>query len=218
MPASVLFHPTGAPMLEIRNLVKVYPGPVAALRASTSTSRRACSACSARTAPASRRSCASSPACSSRRRARSRSTGTTCSPTREWLRARLGYLPQEFGFYPHLTRRADARRTCSSSRASRRRAGSRRSCTELLERVNLDVRGQAHGQGVLGRHAAAPRHRAGDRRRPAPRHRRRADGRPRSRGAAALLPPARRAGRRTASCCSRPTSSRTSRCSARSSR
>ena len=66
---------------------------------------------------------------------------------------------------------------------------------ELLERVNLTLGREAQGQGLLGRHAAAARHRAGDRRRPAPDHRRRADRRPRPRGAAALLPPARRAGR-----------------------
>src|SRR6185503_14425921 len=55
------------------------------------------------------------------------------------------------------------------------------------------LRREAQGQGLLRRHAPAPRHRAGDRRRSAARDRRRADGRARSRGAPALLPPARRA-------------------------
>src|SRR6185369_10015784 len=57
------------------------------------------------------------------------------------------------------------------------------------------VRGEACGQVLLGRHAPAAGDRAGDRRRSQARHRGRAHGGPRSRRAAALLPPAHRAGR-----------------------
>jgi ABC-type multidrug transport system ATPase subunit len=44
----------------------------------------------------------SSPACSSRPRARyARRRGRARAPER--VRERLGYLPQDFGFYPHLS-------------------------------------------------------------------------------------------------------------------
>ena len=53
------------------------------------------------------------------------------------------------------------------------------------------VRRAAQGaRRILGRHAAAVRHRAGAARQPAAHHRRRADGRPRSRGTRALPQPA----------------------------
>ena len=76
------------------------------------------------------------------------------------------------------------------------------------------LRGPAQGQDVLGRDAAAARDRPGDRRRPAADHRRRADRRARSRGTPAVLPPALGAGRRTGSSSCPPTSSRTWRSSA----
>ena len=58
------------------------------------------------------------------------------------------------------------------------------------------VRGPAQGQDLLGGDAPAPGNRPGDRRQPAADHRRRADRRARPRGTPAVLPPALRAGRR----------------------
>ena len=91
-------------MLSIRGLTKVYPGPVAALQGvdldmpirdvrPARTQRRRQD-----DAHADRRRAARADL-----RARSRWTARTSSPSRSGSGRSLGYLPQEFGFYPHLT-------------------------------------------------------------------------------------------------------------------
>jgi ABC-type multidrug transport system ATPase subunit len=114
----------------------------------------------------------------------------TADPRKVWNQ--LGYLPQDFGFYPHLTGRAMLLHLLRL-KGVRVRGRLKRYADELLERVNLSFACQSQDQGLLGRHAAASRDRAGDRRRSAALDRRRAHGRPRPRGAIALLPLARRA-------------------------
>ena len=108
--------------------------------------------------------------------------------------SRLGYLPQDFGFFPHLTgermlryllRLKGVAGPAGLSAALRRAAGAGQPV----------VRGPAEGQDLLGRDAAAAGDRPGDRRRPPADHRRRADRRARPRGAPAVLPPALRARR-----------------------
>src|SRR4029079_1853007 len=54
----------------------------------------------------------------------------------QWLRARLGYLPQEFGFYPHLSGEAMLMHLLKLKGVSAP-GGLKKLCSELLERVNL---------------------------------------------------------------------------------
>ncbi len=56
-------------------------------------------------------------------------------PEQVW--SRLGYLPQDFGFYPHLSVRAMLAHLLRL-KGVRAQYGMRRLCTELLERVNLE--------------------------------------------------------------------------------
>ena len=87
----------------------------------------------------------------------------TGRPERVW--PMLGYLPQEFGFYPHLTGEkmlAVLARAQGYQRA-RRAEGAVRRAPRTGQPI---VRGQAAGQGLLGRHAAAAGDRTGNCRRP----------------------------------------------------
>src|SRR6266581_1526169 len=137
-------------MLKVRGLVKLYPGPVAALQgvdldiplgmfgllgpngSGKSTFMRILAGLLEPTSGS------------------VRLDGHDLVADPQWVRAQLGYLPQEFGFYPHLS----------------------------------------GAQVLLGRHAPAARHRAGDRGQPAAPDRGRADRRARPGRAPALLSPA----------------------------
>jgi ABC-type multidrug transport system ATPase subunit len=123
-------------MLEIRNLVKVYPGPVTALSgvdldipagmfgllgpngAGKSTFMRILAGLLEPT------------------------SGTVTLDGHDvvrdpqWLRARLGYLPQEFGFYPQLSGEAMLAHLLKLKGVSAPQGG-RALVRELLERVNL---------------------------------------------------------------------------------
>ena len=123
-------------MLEIRNLVKVYPGPVAALQgvsleasrgmlgllgpngAGKTTLMRIVAGLLEPTSGA----------------VLLDGEDVTADPRR--IRRQLGYLPQDFGFYPHLTGAAMLRflLVLKGVRAPR---GVKRLAGELLERVNL---------------------------------------------------------------------------------
>ena len=123
-------------MLEIRNLVKVYPGPVAALQgvsleasrgmlgllgpngAGKTTLMRIVAGLLEPTSGA----------------VLLDGEDVTSDPRR--IRRQLGYLPQDFGFYPHLTGAAMLRflLVLKGVRAPR---GAKRLASELLERVNL---------------------------------------------------------------------------------
>jgi ABC-2 type transport system ATP-binding protein len=77
----------------------------------------------------------------------------------------LGYLPQDFGFFPHLTGEAMLEyllqlKGVEKARGRVARAGEPR------------VRGEAQGEGVLRRNAPTARHRPSGRRRSATDHRR----------------------------------------------
>ena len=205
-------------MLQIRSLVKVYPGPVTALQG---VDLDVPAGMFGLLGPngAGKSTLMQHPrrACSSRPRERSRSTARTSSPSPSGC-ARGSATCRRSSASTRTSRASRCCSTCCGSRASRRRAGSKRLAGELLERVNLSFAGEAPGEVVLGRHAPAARHRPGDRR--ATRGSSSWTSRPRasiprSGCASTTCSPS---WPRTASCCSRPTSSRTSRCCARGSR
>ena len=62
--------------------------------------------------------------------------GTDIVGNPEWLRPRLGYLPQEFGFYPHLSGEAMLLHLLALKGVSAP-GGPKKLARELLERVNL---------------------------------------------------------------------------------
>jgi ABC-type multidrug transport system ATPase subunit len=62
--------------------------------------------------------------------------GTDILENPEWLRPRLGYLPQEFGFYPHLSGEAMLLHLLALKGVSAI-GGPKKLARELLERVNL---------------------------------------------------------------------------------
>ena len=123
-------------MLSLRNLVKVYPGPVAALRgvdldvprgmfgllgpngAGKSTLMKILSGLLEPTS------------------GEVTLDGTDIVRHPEALRPHLGYLPQEFGFYPYLTGEAMLLYLLKLKGVTAPR-GLKKLCAELLERVNL---------------------------------------------------------------------------------
>jgi ABC-type multidrug transport system ATPase subunit len=133
-------------VLEIRELVKVYPGPVAALRgidltvpagmfgllgpngAGKSTLMKIVAGILEPTSG----------------RVVFEGEDVTARPDFMW--ERLGYLPQDFGFYGHLTGRAMLKHVLRL-KGVRAPGGLRRLCNELLERVNLTA---AAGRKVSG--------------------------------------------------------------------
>ncbi len=72
----------------------------------------------------------------------------TETPERVW--SRLGYLPQEFGFYPHLTGEAMLAHLLELKGVRSARAERRRSSRELLERVNLAFAAKRKVKGYSG--------------------------------------------------------------------
>jgi ABC-type multidrug transport system ATPase subunit len=136
-------------MLEIRNLVKIYPGPVTALSgvdldipagmfgllgpngAGKTTFMRILAGLLEPT------------------------SGTVTLDGRDvvkdpqWLRARLGYLPQEFGFYPHLSGYAMLEHLLKLKGVSAP-GGTRALARELHERVNLAHAGHRPVRGYSG--------------------------------------------------------------------
>ncbi len=123
-------------MLEIRNLVKIYPGPVTALGgvdldipsgmfgllgpngAGKSTFMRILSGLLEPTSGS----------------VMLDGHDTIADP--QWLRARLGYLPQEFGFYPHLSGEKMLMHLLRLKGVESPK-GLKQLCKDLLERVNL---------------------------------------------------------------------------------
>jgi ABC-2 type transport system ATP-binding protein len=134
------------PMLVLRDLVKVYPGSVTALQgvslsidsgmfgllgpngAGKSTLMRIVAGLLEPTSGA----------------VELDGADVTADPQR--VRARLGYLPQEFGFYPHLTGAAMLEHLLALKGVDAP-GGRKRLAGELLERVNL---GAAAGRKVKG--------------------------------------------------------------------
>ncbi len=136
-------------MLAIRSLVKVYPGPVAALQgvsldigkgmfgllgpngAGKTTLMRILAGLLEPT------------------------SGTVTLEGRSvlddtgWLWSRLGYLPQEFGFYPHLTGEAMLIHLLRLKGVSAP-AGEKKLAGELLERVNLSFAAKRKVKGYSG--------------------------------------------------------------------
>ncbi|MEW6074010.1 MAG: ABC transporter ATP-binding protein [Planctomycetota bacterium] len=124
-------------MLTIRDLIKVYPGPVAALQgidlevanglfgllgpngAGKSTLMRIVAGLLQPTSGS------------------VTLDGKDVVAEPEYVRARLGYLPQEFGFYPHLTGRAMLAHLLRL-KGVRAPQGLRRLAEELFARVNLE--------------------------------------------------------------------------------
>ena len=113
-------------------------------------------------------------------------------PERIW--SRLGYLPQDFGFFPHLTGAGMLKYLLRLKGVSGPR-GVGPLCDELLERVNLSFAARRKVKtysGGMRQRLGIAQAIAGN---PTADHRRRADRRPRSRGTPAVLPPPVRAGR-----------------------
>jgi ABC-2 type transport system ATP-binding protein len=123
-------------MLEIRNLVKIYPGPVTALAgvdldippgmfgllgpngAGKSTFMRILAGLLEPTSGG------------------VKLDGHDVILDPQWLRARLGYLPQEFGFYPHLSGEKMLLHLLKL-KGVEAPGGLKALCKDLLERVNL---------------------------------------------------------------------------------
>jgi ABC-2 type transport system ATP-binding protein len=136
-------------MLTIRELVKVYPGPVAALQgvsleipegmfgllgpngAGKTTLMRIVAGLLEPTSG----------------RVLLDGEDVTEKPERVW--SRLGYLPQEFGFYPHLTGEAMLAHLLAL-KGIEAAGGTRKLARELLERVNLGFAADRKVKGFSG--------------------------------------------------------------------
>lgn len=136
-------------MLEIRQLVKVYPGPVAALQgidldvpqgmfgllgpngAGKTTLMRVLAGLLEPTSGS----------------VRLDGVEITGQPERVW--GQLGYLPQDFGFYPHLTGEKMLAYLLKLKGVSAP-GGSKKLCGELLERVNLTFAAKRKVKGYSG--------------------------------------------------------------------
>ena len=147
-------------MLEIRNLVKVYPGPVAALQGVSLDASRGMLGLlgpngAGKTTLLRIVAGLLEP-----------TSGTvlldgedvTTDPRR--IHRQLGYLPQDFGFYPHLTGAAMLR-FLLVLKGVKAPQGVTRLAAELLERVNLQGRREAQGRHLFRRHETAAGDRAG---------------------------------------------------------
>jgi ABC-type multidrug transport system ATPase subunit len=75
--------------------------------------------------------------------------GTDILKNPEWLWPRLGYLPQEFGFYPHLTGEAMLSHLLELKGVSAPQ-GRKKLVRELLERVNLSFAAKRPVKGYSG--------------------------------------------------------------------
>ena len=136
-------------MLSIRDLVKVYPGPVAALQGVTldipqgmfgllgpngagkTTLMRIVAGLLEPTSG----------------KVLLDGEDVTETPERVW--SRLGYLPQEFGFYPHLTGEAMLAHLLEL-KGVRSAGGTKALASELLERVNLSFAAKRKVKGYSG--------------------------------------------------------------------
>ena len=136
-------------MLEVRGLVKVYPGPVAALQgvdldiplgmfgllgpngAGKTTFMRILAGLLEPTAGS------------------VTLDGHDLVADPRWLRERLGFLPQEFGFYPQLTGEAMLLHLLKLKGVTAP-GGLRRLCGELLERVHLGFAARRPVKGYSG--------------------------------------------------------------------
>src|SRR5262245_8701896 len=136
-------------MLEIRGLVKIYPGPVAALqgvdldiplgmfglpgpnRAGKTTLMRVLAGLLEPTSGA------------------VKLDGHDVLGDPQWIRARLGFLPQEFGFYPQLTGEAMLMHLLKL-KGVEAPGGLKTLCAELLERVHLTFAARRSVKGYSG--------------------------------------------------------------------
>ena len=143
-------------MLEIRDLVKIYPGPVAALQGVTLEVPRGMFGLlgpngAGKTTLMRIVSGLLEP-----------TSGTihfngediVADPRR--IRRQLGYLPQDFGFYPHLTGESMLR-FLLVLKGVQAPKGLKHLAAELLDRVNLSYAAKRKVKGILGRDAAASR-------------------------------------------------------------
>ncbi|HEX4823758.1 MAG TPA: ABC transporter ATP-binding protein [Candidatus Polarisedimenticolaceae bacterium] len=136
-------------MLELRDLVKVYPGPVAALQGVSLTisggmfgllgPNGAGKTTLMRIVAGLLEPTSGSVVLDG--------VEVTENPQHVW--ARLGYLPQEFGFYPHLTGEAMLRHLLEL-KGVEARGGMKALVAELLDRVNLSFAAKRKVKGYSG--------------------------------------------------------------------
>ena len=124
-------------MLEIRNLVKVYPGPVAALQGVSLEASRGMLGLLGPNGAGKTTLLRIVAGLLEPTSGAVLLDGEDVSGDPRRIRRHLGYLPQDFGFYPHLTGTAMLRFLLVLKGVSAPR-GLKRLAAELLERVNLE--------------------------------------------------------------------------------
>ena len=123
-------------MLEIRNLVKVYPGSVAALQGVSLEASRGMLGLLGPNGAGKTTLLRIVAGLLEPTSGAVLLDGEDVSTDPRRIRRQLGYLPQDFGFYPHLTGAAMLR-FLLVLKGVRARRGVKRLAGELLERVNL---------------------------------------------------------------------------------
>ena len=136
-------------MLELRDLVKVYPGPVAALQGVTLSIPQGMFGLLGPNGAGKTTLMRIVAGLLEPTSGRVVLDGADVTETPEKVWSRLGYLPQEFGFYPHLTGEAMLRHLLAL-KGVEAPGGLAKLAGELLERVNLSFAGKRKVKGYSG--------------------------------------------------------------------
>jgi len=136
-------------MLEIRDLIKVYPGPVSALQGIDLELREGMFGLLGPNGAGKTTLMQIIAGILEPTSGRVRLDGVDITESPEYVWERLGYLPQDFGFYAHLTGRQMLAHLLRL-KGVRGGGGRLRLCEQLLERVNLGDVGRRKVGGYSG--------------------------------------------------------------------